>query len=62
MRRRELLMGLTGMTVAALSTPLAMSEPLEVSTSLLPTRYLDFEHKDIRAAITEACDGAVTYK
>jgi transglutaminase-like putative cysteine protease len=62
MRRRELLMGLTGMTVAALSTPLAMSEPLEVSTSLLPTRYLDFEHKDIRAAITEACDGAVTDK
>ena len=60
MRRRELLISLTGMTMAACSTPSAMLEQLEVSTSLMPTRYLDFEHKDMQAAIVEACAGAAT--
>jgi transglutaminase-like putative cysteine protease len=58
MRRRELLMGLTGLTVVNPITPLAISEPCAVSGLLKPTRYLDFEHKDVRAAIVEACVGA----
>jgi transglutaminase-like putative cysteine protease len=62
MRRRELLMGLTGVTATAFSKPSAISEPLDISMSLAPTRYLDFEHKAVRAAIVEASDGATTDK
>lgn len=60
MRRRELIMGLTGMTIANLSTPFAMAKPLEAASSLKPTRYLDYDHKDMKAAIAEACSGATT--
>jgi len=51
MRRRELIMGLTGMTIANLSTPLAMAKPLEAASSLKPTRYLDYDHKDLNLRV-----------
>jgi hypothetical protein len=38
----------------------AMAKPLEAASSLKPTRYLDYDHKDMKAAIAEACTGATT--
>ena len=60
MRRRHFIMGLASVTTYNLSTPLAMAKSLEAETSLKPTRYLDYEHKSMKAAIAEACAGATT--
>jgi hypothetical protein len=57
---RKASIGLSGMTVAKLSTPLAIAKPLEKSSSFMTTRYLDHDHKDMKAAIVEACAGVTT--
>jgi transglutaminase-like putative cysteine protease len=62
MRRRELLMGLTGLTMAPSRIPSAKAEPRALSASLQSTRYLDFDHADVKIAIVEACAGAATDK
>ena len=61
MRRRELLKGLAGLVVGSLGVPVAGAQPPRMD-SLSRTRYLDFAHPVVSAAIVEACDGAQTSK